>query len=149
MKIRIANEDDLQRWVADKLAPALLRAPKPVCVALTGTLGAGKTATARSLIRHLYGDENLEVPSPTYTLLQTYSSQWGEIYHYDLYRLHHPDEVIELGWDERAQAFLTLVEWPERLGYLTPKDVITLAIDTVSGCDTARTISITGLDIAA
>lgn len=149
MTVHIADETALQAWVATKLAPAILRVGKPVTVALEGTLGAGKTALARSLIRTLTGNSALEVPSPTYTLLQTYPTPYGEIYHFDLYRLQHPDETMELGWEEAMTGFLTLVEWPDRLGYLRPPYLITLAIAPVSGSDTARQLTLTGLDLTA
>lgn len=84
-------------------------------VALEGTLGVGKTAFARALIQHRAG-QDMEVVSPTFTLLQTYPMPDGsEVWHYDLYRIEHPSALMELALDE-ALAHLTLIEWPERLG---------------------------------
>ena len=89
---------------------ALLIRPGDV-VTLSGDLGAGKTTAARALIRYLAGDDELEVPSPTFTLIQTYEAERLPIVHADLYRLKEPDELEELGFDELTAKALTLVEW--------------------------------------
>jgi N-acetylmuramate 1-kinase len=85
-------------------------------VALSGGLGGGKTTLARAVIRELVGDPQLEVPSPTFTLIQPYTARDGRaIIHADLYRLRDPDELVELGFDEMAEGAITLVEWPDRM----------------------------------
>lgn len=81
-------------------------------VALQGDLGAGKSTLARAAIRHLAGDLDLEVPSPTYTLVQAYETT-PKIAHFDLYRIGGDDELDELGFDEAAEAGIALVEWPQ------------------------------------
>lgn len=89
-------------------------------IALHGDLGAGKTALCRHLIRVLSKDADTEVPSPTFTLVQTYDSSLGEIWHFDLYRVHNSEDILELGWDEALGAGLILIEWPDRLGGWLP-----------------------------
>ena len=104
-------------------------------VCLWGGLGAGKTALARALIREaqsLAGIEPDEVPSPTFTLLQTYDTGMADIWHYDLYRIEDPAEMDELGWDEACTDGIVLVEWPERLGHLLPADRLDIRL-AVSG----------------
>lgn len=89
-------------------------------VALRGTLGAGKSVFARALIRTLCNDLQLEVPSPTFTLAQTYEADLGTVWHFDLYRLLDADDVFEVGWEEARAGGIVLVEWPERIEALLP-----------------------------
>ena len=96
-------------------------------ILLEGELGAGKTAFARAFLRALAGDPALEVPSPTFTLLQDYATPFGTVHHFDLWRLDGPDGMTELGWDE-ARDDIVLVEWPDRLGQLRPIDALTVAL---------------------
>ena len=92
-------------------------------VLLAGPLGAGKSALARALLRALLHDPALEVPSPSYTLVQGYPTPLGLVQHYDLWRLDGPGALTELGWDDAADG-AALVEWPDRLGHLTPPDAL-------------------------
>ena len=87
-------------------------------IALRGGLGAGKTTFARALISALL-DAETDVPSPTYTLIQTYDGPDFPIFHFDLYRLETADEVFELGWEE-TQDGLALIEWPDKAGRHLP-----------------------------
>ena len=89
-------------------------------VALYGTLGAGKTAFCRGFIQSLTGMD-IEVPSPTFTLLQTYDTDMYPVYHFDMYRLKQPEEAYELGIEDAFVEGVSLIEWPEKLGYLLPK----------------------------
>ncbi|MEQ9812691.1 MAG: tRNA (adenosine(37)-N6)-threonylcarbamoyltransferase complex ATPase subunit type 1 TsaE [Azospirillaceae bacterium] len=102
-------------------------------IALEGALGAGKTALARAAIRAAAGDPALEVPSPTFTLVQSYAVAGLEIWHFDLYRLSGADEVVELGWDEARAEGVVLVEWPDRLDGLLPADRLTLTLTQPPG----------------
>lgn len=87
-------------------------------IALHGGLGAGKTTLARGLISALCGP-GTEVPSPTYTLVQSYEAPAGLVYHFDLYRLEDAAGLAELGWDATEDGIM-LVEWPERAGAALP-----------------------------
>lgn len=90
---------------------------------LDGPVGAGKSAFARALIQDAMaaaGQPVEPVPSPTFTLVQTYDIGAQTFWHADLYRLGSPDELAELGLDIAFDTAITLVEWPERLGSLTP-----------------------------
>jgi tRNA threonylcarbamoyladenosine biosynthesis protein TsaE len=121
---------------ADEAATAAIareiaaRARRGDVVLLFGPLGAGKTAFARAFIRARLGDAALEIPSPTFTLVQTYESPAGDIWHYDLWRVENAAALEELAWDE-AQAGIILVEWPERLGALAPADALRIVISLV------------------
>lgn len=97
------------------------------CVLLEGPIGAGKTALARAFIQARLGRAE-EVPSPTFTLVQVYQAGAVEIWHADLYRLTHPDEVWELGLDDAFQRAITLVEWPDRLGRHVPPQALRIAL---------------------
>jgi tRNA threonylcarbamoyladenosine biosynthesis protein TsaE len=99
------------------------------CLLLEGPIGAGKTHFARSLIQALLPVPE-DVPSPTFTLVQTYDGPECEIWHSDLYRLSHPDDVAELGLTQAFDEAICLVEWPDRLGTLAPDDALTLQFTT-------------------
>ncbi len=97
------------------------------CLLLEGPIGAGKSHFARALIQSLLGYAE-DVPSPTFTLVQTYDTPAGEVWHSDLYRLTMLDEIEELGLTEAFEEAICLVEWPDRLGDLAPSDALTLSL---------------------
>ena len=102
------------------------RARRGDALLLEGPLGAGKSSFARAFLRAASGDKALEVPSPTFTLVQEYALPAGPAFHFDLWRLDGPADLAELGWDE-AREGIVLVEWPDRLGELRPTDALGIA----------------------
>ena len=92
-------------------------------ILLSGDVGAGKTHFARSLIQSRLAEPE-DVPSPTFTLVQVYDAPEVEIWHSDLYRLSGPDQVFELGLADAFETAVCLVEWPDRLGDLTPSSAL-------------------------
>ena len=109
-------------------------------IAFYGDLGAGKSLFCRELIRTLCHDPELHVPSPTFTLVQTYDSDIAEIWHFDMYRINDPDEIYELGWEEALAGNITLIEWPERIASLLPKKIKKVEFSAIS--DNFRDINI-------
>lgn len=109
--------------LARRLAPRLAAGDT---VLLSGPVGAGKSAFARALIRAWLGDPGAEVPSPTFTLVQTYGEGGDALWHADLYRLSHADEVAELGLLSAMEEAICLIEWPDRLGPLAPASALRL-----------------------
>lgn len=98
------------------------------CLALSGDLGAGKSSLARAILRAIADDEELEVPSPTFTLVQSYDLRIP-VSHFDLYRLGDPAELMELGFDEALQNGICLVEWPEMAESELPAERIALTLE--------------------
>jgi tRNA threonylcarbamoyladenosine biosynthesis protein TsaE len=110
-------------------------------IALKGELGAGKTCFARAFIQARGGDE--AVPSPTFTLVQTYDLPGGAVWHFDLYRLRAAEEAWELGIEDAFRDGISLIEWPERLGALLPARHLLIALDFVAAPG-ARRATLTG-----
>ena len=120
--------DLLNEAATDQLGNDLSRALiKGDVLALHGDLGAGKTSLSRAIIRSLADDPDLDVPSPTFTLVQSYDTKLP-VAHFDLYRLNDASELDELGLDEALGIGIALIEWPERAGDTLPASTIHLAI---------------------
>lgn len=111
-------------------------------VLLQGDLGMGKSVFSRAVIKYLCDDEHMDVPSPTFTLVQTYDAAIGDLWHFDLYRLNDPSEVYETGWEEAISGGIVLVEWPERLGALKPTTAIDIILSGESRSPEKRIIEV-------
>lgn len=115
-------------------------------IALGGGLGAGKTAFARAFIAAVAdraGVPREDVPSPTYTLVQSYEFAHLTVHHFDLYRIARPEDAYELGIEEAFVTGASLIEWPDRLGRLLPEDRLELVLHPAAGPG-ARVAGITG-----
>ena len=114
--------------LAQRLSVALLAGD---CILLSGEVGAGKTHFARQIIlkRLAVIDQTEDVPSPTFTLVQTYDLGIIEIWHADLYRLSDANEAFELGLEDAFETQISLVEWPDRLGTSAPKNALSIYFD--------------------
>jgi len=121
---------------------AAIAAPGDV-IALSGDLGAGKTTFARGFVRALTGRGD-DVPSPTFTLVQTYDTAKGALWHCDLYRLTKPEDAWELGLEDAFAEAICLIEWPERLGAALPARRLGVALGFVAGAPDHRVISLDG-----
>jgi tRNA threonylcarbamoyl adenosine modification protein YjeE len=136
---RLASRDEDQlRHLAEIVAAIAQRGD---LIALEGDLGAGKSTFARALIRRLAANPHEDVPSPTFTLVQSYETPRLAVSHLDLYRLDDPHEVDELGIEHALERGIALVEWPERGGDRLPQSRLTIRLtDAVSdtGIDTTR-----------
>ncbi|WP_124306675.1 tRNA (adenosine(37)-N6)-threonylcarbamoyltransferase complex ATPase subunit type 1 TsaE [Acetobacter pasteurianus] len=124
----ILQDEDATIKLATKLAE-YVRAGDAIL--LSGPLGAGKSLFARAFLRAFCHAPSLEVPSPTYTLVQSYEAPSCTVSHFDLWRLGGPDELEELGWDE-AREGVVLVEWPQKLEDLLPEDALNLEIHVLA-----------------
>ncbi len=126
LEITLASEEATTA-LAHALAPRLGAGD---CILLEGPIGAGKSHFARALIkaRLAVAGRDEDVPSPTFTLVQTYDDGQAEIWHADLYRLNGPADVDELGLWDAFDSAICLVEWPDRLGEYAPQSALTLRL---------------------
>jgi N-acetylmuramate 1-kinase len=144
--LALANETATAHLMADL---SLLIGPGDV-ITLSGDLGAGKTAAARAMIRYLASDDAVEVPSPTFTLAQTYDLPAFPLLHADLYRINEAAELEEIGLSPLPEGTVALIEWPERASSALPHDRIDIALSHRPALgSTARAAEITGYGKAA
>ena len=133
--VLILHDENEMTLFGDKLARIAQRGD---ILLLSGALGAGKSVFARAFLRSFCANPTMEVPSPTYTLVQPYPSPRCTVYHFDLWRLNGANDLDELGWDE-AQEGIILVEWPERLENLSLPHALHITLSILSnGCRAAH-----------
>ena len=123
--VELENEEataSLARWLAGFARPGDF-------IVLSGELGAGKTALARAFLRAASGDPELETPSPTFTILQTYEGREGPVVHADFYRLGGAEDLREIGFAEAVQGAVTLVEWGERAISALPSERLDVMLE--------------------
>lgn len=136
LSLSLATPDDTC-LLAEDIAAIL--APGDV-LALRGDLGAGKTTFARAVIRALSDKDDLEVPSPTFTLEQTYRTPRGTVHHYDFYRLQAEEDVEELGVEDARDNGIVLIEWPDRAPAHVGTDALWIALEPLG--ETGRTVTL-------
>lgn len=159
MQVPIDSATDLAAWppgwrveavfdlpseaATEALAAALAPLLRPGdLVLLQGVLGAGKSFLARALIRALADDSFAEVPSPTFTLVQSYETPAGEVWHADLYRLSDPEEIVELGLEDAFETAICLLEWPDRLAPHWPNHALCLRLEVPPATTGARRVTV-------
>jgi tRNA threonylcarbamoyl adenosine modification protein YjeE len=138
---RSLPDADATAALAHALAPVLRPGDT---LLLQGQLGAGKSHFARALIRALLGPggDMAEVPSPSFTLVQTYDTPRGEVWHADLYRLSDPQEMWELGLDMAMDEAICLIEWPDRIAPDWPGGAVCLHLETPKATPDSRLITL-------
>tara|TARA_B100000035_G_scaffold83404_1_gene69975 strand:+ start:1826 stop:2278 length:453 start_codon:yes stop_codon:yes gene_type:complete len=126
----VSNEKDTQN-IANKIANSINGINLVLC--LNGDLGAGKTTFTRHLIRNLQNNKfDNEIPSPTFTLLQIYDYQLGQIYHYDFYRLDKIEELFELNFSESLRNNICIIEWANKFKKALPVDRVEIDFEIIS-----------------
>jgi tRNA threonylcarbamoyladenosine biosynthesis protein TsaE len=125
--------DTLAERIAEVLEPG-------DTILIDGPIGAGKSHFCRAAIRHLLDRDGRQedIPSPTFTLVQTYETGAGEVWHSDLYRLTDVSQVLELGLEEAFSSAIVLVEWPDRLGALAPRDALRISLTPTEEAEARR-----------
>ena len=126
----VLKEEDTRK-IANKFAKSI---PKDCVICLNGDLGAGKTTFSRYLIQTIIKDRKIsgEIPSPTFSLLQTYRDKNFTINHYDFYRLENSDDLIELDYDNSISKGICIIEWASKFPEALPANRIEINIDLVS-----------------
>lgn len=124
-EIILDNVDATRNW-AKSFAKTL---KAPITVALHGDLGMGKSEIARTVIQTLCGEDTI-VPSPTFTLVQTYENKDGRISHFDLYRINDKSELIEIGLPYAVANDITLIEWPDIAAEVLPENAIHIFLES-------------------
>ncbi|MCB1351643.1 MAG: tRNA (adenosine(37)-N6)-threonylcarbamoyltransferase complex ATPase subunit type 1 TsaE [Rhodobacteraceae bacterium] len=141
MRELLLEDPDATSRLARRIAPHLRAGD---VLELHGGLGAGKSHFARAVIAARLAPlgRHEDIPSPTYTLVQTYDLGGIELWHADLYRLGDPDEIAELGLSEAFETAIVLVEWASRLGPEAPPRALSLSLDFAPGDAEGRLLRI-------
>ena len=134
MKIQIKTQAETEK-IAHQIAQI---ADIGDVIALHGDLGVGKSVFSRAFVRALTSEDE-EVPSPTFTLVQMYDADLGDLYHFDMYRLESPDDCLELGIEEAFADGVSLIEWPSKMGAYLPWDCLNIEISH-GETETSRTM---------
>ena len=126
----VLKEEDTRK-IANKFAKSI---PKDCVICLNGDLGAGKTTFSRYLIQTIIKDRKIsgEIPSPTFSLLQTYKDKNFTINHYDFYRLENSDDLVELDYDNSISKGICIIEWANKFPEALPANRIEINIDLIS-----------------
>ena len=139
-RVRLADESETAEFAA-RVAGWL----KPdEALALSGELGSGKTVFARALLRASLGDDELETPSPTFTILQSYEAFGRHFIHADFYRLRSEIELENIGWSELTSGAIAVVEWPERAPRALPENCLHIRLEFEKADERARVALVTG-----
>jgi len=136
-EVTLRSEDETARFAQNVGA----RLSAGDTLLLHGHIGAGKTFFARRMIQSLQ-DLPEDVPSPTFTLVQTYDTRLGELWHADLYRLSDPDEVFEIGLSDAMAEAICLIEWPGKLGEIEPEGSLHITFETQEGQPEHRRVTL-------
>lgn len=136
-EIIIKNEKAMAELAAS-FAPTLKQGD---VIALSGDLGAGKTSFTRALIHSVLG-KDINVPSPTFTLVQMYDFPNFPLYHFDLYRLEDSEEIWALGWEDALNEGVCIVEWPEKAEDYFPQNRIDISIKHNSDNEESRIVTV-------
>tara|TARA_B100000575_G_C22684879_1_gene416006 strand:- start:140 stop:583 length:444 start_codon:yes stop_codon:yes gene_type:complete len=126
----IKSEDETKK-LAEKIVKLVKNNPTLIC--LNGPLGSGKTTFSRYFIRAYFSNLiEIEIPSPTFTLMQVYEYIGKCVYHYDFYRLNSSDELIEINFEENLLEGVSLVEWADKFENALPTNRIEIMFDIES-----------------
>ena len=135
----ISKSEDDTKAKANEIATQL-KGKETLC--LYGNLGMGKTLFSRALIRAICNDPDMNVPSPTFSLVQEYETSTSPLFHFDCYRLEDPEEIYELGWEDIIGQSITIIEWPERIAPFLPRKRIEIKFENIENQSTHRAITI-------
>lgn len=138
-KIQTTSENQTIDF-ADRMS--IFLAPQDVLF-LSGPLGSGKSVFSRALIRKLSQSPDLTVPSPTFTLIQTYDAKICPLWHFDLYRIKTPEEIYEIGWEDALYDGISLVEWAEKMEDLAPPNRLEINFEPSKQNEQIRTLTLT------